>query len=191
MATKGYCNLSDIVAITGDLTPAQSVRAAALIEAAENFFDGETNRAWLVGTQTQEAHFLPAKYLHLDYWPVASVTAVYGRASLGEDEETLTVDDDYEVEDLAAGTIRLTSPGSWDRVRVTYVPDDSVPADVVRAVAELAAAWLQPTLQPGSFGIDSYSLPDMSVKFSRSHYQAAAPPLARQVIDRYRSPVHA
>lgn len=191
MAAKGYCRIGDITTITGDLTAVQLARATELIETAETYLDGETGRAWLVGTQTQEAHFYPAPFLHLDYWPVTSVTAVYGRTSLGEAEETLTADDDYEVQDLAAGIIRLTSPGSWDRIRVTYVPQDTVPTDVARATAELVAAWLQPMLQPGSFGIDSYSLPDLTVKFSRSHYQASAPPLAQQVIDRYRVPVHA
>lgn len=190
MAAKGYCTMGDITAITGELTALQAARAQDLIETAETYIDGETGRAWLVGTQTQEAHFRPARFLQLDYWPVTSVTAVYGRTTLGEAEETLTADDDYEVEDLAAGIIRLTSPASWDRVRVTYVPNDSVPADIARATAEIVAAWMQPSLQPGSFGIDSYSLPDLTVKFSRSHYQQAAPPLAQHIIDRYRVPVH-
>lgn len=191
MTAKGYCTIGEVTAITGDLTAAQMARAQDLIAAAETYLDGEMGRAWLVGTQTQEAHFYPATFLHLDYWPIGSVTAVYGRTSLGETEETLTADDDYEVQNLAAGIIRLTSPGSWDRVRVTYVPVDTVPEDVRLAAAELVASWLQPSLQPGSFGIDSYSLPDLTVKFSRSHYQAAAPPLAQRVIDRYRVPVHA
>lgn len=191
MTAKGYCTIGEVTAITGDLTAAQMARAQDLIAAAETYLDGEMGRAWLVGTQTQEAHFYPATFLQLDYWPIGSVTAVYGRTSLGETEETLTADDDYEVQNLAAGIIRLTSPGSWDRVRVTYVPVDTVPEDVRLAAAELVASWLQPSLQPGSFGVDSYSLPDLTVKFSRSHYQAAAPPLAQRVIDRYRVPVHA
>ena len=176
--------------ITGDLTSAQLSRAEQLIESAETYLDGEMGRAWLVGAQTQEAHFEPAEYLSLRYFPVTTVTAVYGRAGLGETEETLTADEDYEAQDLDAGIVRLVSPGSYDRIRVTYTPDDAVPADVAQACAELVAAWLGPTLRPGSYGLDSYSLPDLTVKFSRAHVQAAAPPMVRSVIERYREPVH-
>ncbi len=190
MAKKGYTTINAIEGITGSLTDAQQKRALTLMEAAELHLDGEIGRGWLVGVQTQEAHFNPTEYLNLAYWPVASVTAVYGRSGLGETEETLTADDDYEVVDLAAGQIRLVSPASWDRIRVTYTPVDTVPADVGQACAELVAQWLQPTLRPGSYGLDSYSLPDLSVKFSRSHVQAPAPPFVQRVIDRYREPVH-
>lgn len=190
MTAKGYCKVEDVTAITGDLTAAQINRAATLIEQAETWLDGEIGRGWLVGEQSLEAHFLPADYLHLDLWPIESVAAVNGRSGLGETEETLTVDEDYEVQDLAAGVIRLVSPGSWDRIRVTYTPVDAVPGDVALACAELVANWMQPTLRPGTYGLDSYSLPDLSIKFARSHVQQSAPPFVRSVVDRYAESVH-
>lgn len=191
MAAKGYCTLADVTAITGDLTAVQSARAASLIEAAEAYIDGELGRGWLTGTQTQEAIYLPYDYIKLRYWPVTSVTAVYGREGLDDTEETLTANDDYEAQDLSAGIIRLCYPGHYDRIRVTYVPNDAVPDDITLATADIVAAWMLPTIQAGSYGLDSYSLPDLSVKFSRSHYQQPVPPLARAIIDRYREPVHA
>ena len=191
MAKKGYCTVDEVEGITGDLTAAQQTRADSLIEAAETHIDRETNRAWLEGVQTQEAHLLPAAYLTLDYFPVASVTAVYGRLGLGEDETTLTVDVDYEVVDLASGQIRLVSPGSYDRIRVTYTPVDTVPADISQACAEIVAQWMQTSLRPGSYGLDSYSLPDLTVKFARSHMGTAVPPFVQSVIEHYRIPVHA
>ncbi len=191
MAAKGYCTTDDVIGITGDLSADQISRAASLIEKAEMWLDGEIGRGWLVDVQAQEAHFLPAPYLNLKYWPVESVDAVYGRSRLGEDEKTLTKDEDYEVQKLSSGIIRLVSPGSWDRIRVTYTPADGVPGDVSLACAELVASWLQPTLRPGTYGLDSYSLPDLTVKFSRNHVQTAAPPFVREVADRYRENVHA
>lgn len=190
MAAKGYCTVSDVTEITGELTAVQNYRAASLIERAEDWLDGEIGRGWLVGVQTLEAHFIPARYLHLAYWPVASVSAVNGRTSLGETETALTVDVDYEVQDLKAGIIRLVSPASWDRIRVTYTPVDAVPGDVALACAELVANWMQPTMRPGTYGLDSYSLPDLTVKFARSHVQSDAPPFVRQVVERYRDSVH-
>jgi hypothetical protein len=190
MAAKGYCTIFDVTGITGDLTAVQSARAASLIEVAEVYIDGELGRGWLVGTQTLEAIYLPSDYIKLRYWPVTSVTAVYGREGLDDIEDALTVDDDYEVQDLAAGIIRIYYPGYYDRIRVTYVPNDAVPDDIALATADLVAAWMLPTIQAGSYGLDSYSLPDLSVKFSRSHYQQPVPPLARAILDRYREPVH-
>jgi hypothetical protein len=190
MTIKGYCTTADVAAITGDLTGAQMARATQLIEAAETWLDGEIGRGWLVGAQSEEAHFYPAEYLRLDSWPVTSITTVKARTGMGETETTLTVNVDYEVIDLAAGIIRIEAPGSYERIRVTYVPNDAVPADIRQAAAELTATWLLPTLNSGSFGLDSYSLPDLTVKFSRTHYQAAAPPLVAQIVARYREPVH-
>lgn len=190
MAAKGYCTAADVEELVGQsLTPQQLGMAARLIERAEVYLDGEMGRGWLEGAQTQEAHFNPAELLLLDYFPIDSVTAVYGRSDLGEDETTLTVDEDYEVQDLQAGIVRLIYPRDHDRVRVTYEPSDSVPADVKQAAAELVAGWIQPALRPGTWGLDSYSLPDLTVRFSRSHYQQD-PPTVQRVISRYRVGVH-
>lgn len=189
MTAKGYCTVADVAAITGELTTAQAARAVTLIETAETYIDGQIGRGWLEGERAEEATYYPARYLSLEYWPVESVELVEGRPPGGVDAE-LTEGTDYEVRDLAAGLIRLETPAAYDRILVTYVPVNAPPADIKLATAEIVAAWMLPALQPGSYGLDSYSLPDLSVKFSRSHYQQAAPPLAQQVIDRYREPRH-
>ncbi|RMG98269.1 MAG: hypothetical protein D6706_07385 [Chloroflexi bacterium] len=189
MAAKGYCTSTDVDNfLGGTLTASQLTQADALIERAEAYLDGEIGRGWLEGAQTQEAHYTPAELLLLDYFPVASVTAVYGRNGIGQTETTLVDGEDYEVQDLAAGIIRLVYPQSYDRIRVTYVPDTAtVPADIKQATIDLVAAWMQPTLRPGMYGVDSYSLPDLTVRFSRAHYQSV-PPTVRDVIARYRVP---
>ncbi|NJN53287.1 MAG: hypothetical protein HC804_00140 [Anaerolineae bacterium] len=190
MAAKGYCSTADVanfLALT--FTPAQTAQCEALIERTEIEIDSETNRAWLTGAITGEAIYAPPYDLWLRYAPVASVTAVTGRCGVGEDEEALVADEDYEVRDLNAGQIHLLTPGSYDRVLVDYTPVDAVPADLVQAIVEVVAARMQAHLRPGSYGLDSYSLPDLTVRYARSHVQEAMPPAARMVIDRYRYPV--
>ncbi len=192
MAAKGYCTVDDVEGfLARTFTAAQEMQCETLIESVEIYIDEETDRAWLTGAQTDEAHYNPTCELYLRYAPVASVTAVTGRSGLGEDEEALVVDEDYEVRNLTTGLIHLVYPGNYDRVLVDYTPVATVPADLKQAVIELVAAWLQPHLQPGSYGLDSYSLPDLTVRFARSHVQEITPPNVRRIIDRYRYPVHA
>jgi hypothetical protein len=95
----------------------------------------------------------------------AAGRAVGGRQRVGATEITLTADTDYEVRDLDSGWIWLWSPGSYDRIRVSYTPVATVPADVALATAELVCHWLRPTLLPGSLGAQSVQLPDLTVRF--------------------------
>ncbi len=189
MAAKGYCVAADVEVMLGrTFTAAQHNHAENLIERAEIWIDTYTNRGWLVGVQTNEAHFWPSFLVYLDYSPIDSVTSVNGRTDIGEAETALVVDDDYEVRDLATGLIYLVEPSAYDRIRVTYTPTAAVPADITQACIELAAAWLQPHLSPGSYGIDSYSLPDLTVRYARSHVQEVMPPTVRAILDAYRHP---
>lgn len=190
MAAKGYCTYSDVETFLGKtFSVAQQTQCAALIERAEVYIDNETNRAWLVGAQTDEAHYNPTCDIFLKYTPVASVTTVTGRYSLGLAEVTLTANEDYEVQSLTNGYIYLLSPGSYDRILVDYTPVASVPADIKQACIEIVANWMQPSLQPGTYGLDSIQLPDYTVRFARSHVQEAMPPAAKQIINLYRYPV--
>lgn len=192
MTVKGYCTFNETEMSLGvTFTLAQQQQCEAIIERAESYIDEYTGRAWLTGAQADEAHYVDSQNVFLKYAPVASVTSITGRAGLGESEETLMADDDYEVRDLINGHIVLTSPNNYDRVLITYTPVATVPADLKQACIDIVSAWLQPTLRPGMYGIDSYSLPDMSVKFSRSHVQQAVPPAANVVLNRYRYIVHA
>lgn len=189
MTTKGYCTYGDVEAFLGvTFTGAQATQCETLIEAAELEFDGETNRAWLTGAQTLEAWHIVnnSPDVWLKYAPVASISAFKGRSALGETETDLVADTDYEVVSLTTGQIRLVYPSLHDRVRVTYTPVATVPADVKQAVVELVAARLMPTMTPGTYGLDSVTLPDYAVKYSRAHVQVAFPPNTQRAIDRWR-----
>lgn len=191
MAIKGYCTYADVADLLGlDLTSAQTAQTDALIERAESFLDRETGRAWLTGAQTDEEHYYPGRYIHLKYAPISSVSAVTGRSGIGETEETLTANDDYEVRDTDSGLLYLVYPETYDRIRVDYTPVATVPADIKLACAEIVANWLQPHLNPGTYGLDSYSLPDLTVRYARSHVQSAVPPSAQRIIDLYRYRSH-
>lgn len=192
MASKGYCTSTNVADWLGaTFTAAQYAHCETLIEQAEIFIDEETGRGWLVDTQTDEAIYHPRYLVYLKYAPVDSITTITGRTGIGEDEETLTADDDYEVRDLTTGLIYLVSPDSYDRILVDYTPTDAVPADITMACTEIVANWMQPHLTPGMFGVDSYSLPDLTVKFSRTHTQQPMPPNAMRVIERYAYRTHA
>lgn len=187
MTAKGYCAVHEVEAfLARTLTASQLSHADNLIERAEKRIDTYCNRAWLADAQSNEAHFYPAYELWLKYAPVTSVTSVAGRSGIGETETVLTADEDYEVRDLTSGLVWLVSPGSYDRVRVTYTPTTTVPADITQATIELVSAWMQPHLSPGSYGLDSYSLPDLTVRFARSHVQEAMPPAVKAILDSYR-----
>lgn len=189
MTAKGYCSTADVEAFLGqNFSAGQAAQCESLIEAAELEFDGETNRAWLTGAQTLEAwhvvNCMPDVWLK--YAPVSSISAFKGRSALGETETDLVADTDYEVMDLNTGHIRLVYPSLYDRVRVTYTPVTTVPADVKQAIIELVSARLMATLSPGTYGLDSLTLPDYSIKFARSHVQAVYPPTTQRAIDRWR-----
>jgi hypothetical protein len=191
MAAKGYCSPADVMSFLGrTFTAEETAQCEALIERAEIDIDEETHRGWLVGAQTDERFYRPPYHIYLKYAPIDSVEAITGRSALGESEAALTVNVDYEVRDLAAGHIFLVTPGSYDRVLVDYTPTASVPADLVQATIEIVAARMQSHLQPGMYGLDSYSLPDLTVRFARSHVQEAMPPSARRIIESYQYPVH-
>lgn len=187
MAMKGYCTVEQVEAHLGiSFTEAQTADCEGKIEAAETHFDEETGRGFLVGAQEGEAFHWPHYELWLRYAPVATVQEVRGRSGLGEAMAVLVEDEDYEVQELRSGLLRLVAPGNYDVVEVDYTPVDTTPADVRQAVVEQVAAWMKPGLEPGSFGLDSYSLPDLTVRYARSHVQSAATPLLARVIDRYR-----
>lgn len=190
MAAKGYCTVDEVADFLGrTFTAEQDLHAERLIETAEADVDNYTHRGWLVGVQTDETHTY-GEYrlgnLYLRYAPVSAVATVKGRAALGEAEVTLTADYDYEVIDLASGWIRLVYPASWDRIRVTYTPTATVPLDIQQATAELVANQMQPNIKPDSYGLDSLGLPDLQVKFARSHVQADMPPGVVSRLDRWR-----
>lgn len=186
MTTKGYVTVEGVESfLQMTLTAAQQAECERLIPAVEKFVDKYCGRAWLTGAVLLEAHWNPSGFLWLGNPPVASVEAVMGRMGLGSEEAALVGDEDYEVIDLGEGLIRLVFPRTWDRVRVSYTPVDVLPEDLGQACVELVVAWMQPGLRPDSYGLDSYSLPDLTVRFSRAHVQSAMPPAVREILDGY------
>lgn len=190
MAAKGYCQVEEIAAFVGaTFTTAQEDQAERLIEVAEAEFDAATQRGWLMGAQSNETHRyneFSGGDLWLRYAPIDTVTAVKARTALGEAEETLTADEDYEVIDLETGHIQIISPALYDRIRVDYTPGTTVPLDIQQATIELVAAKLQSTIRPLTYGLDSLQLPDLSVGFNRAVTQNSVPPAVADVIDRWR-----
>jgi hypothetical protein len=191
MSAKGYITTAQVEAfLQKTLTAAQLAQCETLLESAETHVDNYCKRAWLTGVQTNETHYHPGHHLYLDCPPVQTVTSITGRSGMGATEETLTVDQDYELRDSAAGLIYLVYPGSYDRIRVTYTPVATVPADIKQACIELVAHWLRPALMPDSYGVQSFQLPDLSVTYRT--YAAEAIPLSVQVLlNHYYLPVTA
>lgn len=187
MAAKGYTSALAIANFLGvTFTGGQITQAGVLIEQAEAMINGVTGRAFMMAAQTDEAFYYPRALVYLAYAPVTSVTAITGRAVWTETDAALTLGTDYEVRSLTDGLIWLAEPDSWQRILVDYTPVATCPADISLACTEIVANWMQASLQPGSFGLDSYSLPDLTVKFARSHAQSALPPNAAAILERYR-----
>ena len=100
---------------------------------------------------------------------------------------------DYEVRDLESGRIWIRYLPDYDRIRVTYLPVNEVPADVVQATIELVAAWLQPSLSNlgGLAGVQSFQLPDLSVTYARGTVGQAMPANVVDLLEPYRDVVTA
>lgn len=194
MAAKGYTDQGQVAAYLGlTLTPAQNLQAAALLAAAEARVDGHCHRAWLVGARTDEEHYAPSfgRELFVRFPPVATVDAVKGRLGFLATEAALVAGVDYEVRDLGQGRLWLRAPGYYDRVRVSYTPLATVPEEVRLATTIVAADLLSAALRPDTFGIESYTLPDLSVKFAAWSAGRALPPAAEALLAPYVLPVTA
>ncbi|KRT76712.1 MAG: hypothetical protein XU14_C0033G0010 [Armatimonadetes bacterium CSP1-3] len=191
MPSKAYCTVSDVADFLGvSLTSAQEVQAARLIESVTVLIDEELLRGFLVGVQTGEEHYqseYASGMLYLIYAPVTSISQIRGRAALGSDDTVLVEDTDYEIISLVSGSIRLVNPGAYDRVSVDYTPVNTVPTPIRDATVEWVASRLMPTLRMDSYGLESYSLPDISVKFSRSIMGDGMPPNVKKTLDHYRN----
>lgn len=172
MTAKAYCVYADVASFLGvTLTSGQQTRATDLIASTTIDVDNETNRGWLVGVQTSERHERSRYWrqdLYVRYAPIVSVQAITGRGYLGDVETALVAGTDFELVDAEAGLLRLLYPSSWERVLVSYTPVDTVPLPIRDATAEWVAAKMLPSLRPDTYGIESYSLPDLSVRFSKT-----------------------
>lgn len=189
MAAKGYCSTTEVANFLGvTFTAGQITQCSALIEAAEVAFDGETNRAWLTGAIADETHWWPQGRVFLNYPPVATLGTVKARPRTltGLTDEVLVADTDYEAISLTTGEVSLAEPFLYDRVKVSYTPVATVPADIRQAIIEWVAAQMQASLNPDTYGVERVTLPDYSVQFSRAIMNGTMPPAVKAVADRYR-----
>lgn len=182
MAAKGYCDAAAVASFLGvTLSAGQQAYALSLLETVEQLIDAETGRGWLMGVQANETFRCvdwPDGLLYLRYTPVNTGVAlvVTGRTALGEAEQTLVADTDYEVMDFAGGVLQLIDLDYWDRILVDYTPQTAVPTPVRDAAAEWVAALMQPSLRPDTYGVESFSLPDLSIKFAKTGVAAGEIP---------------
>ena len=188
MPAKGYTNAATIGQFLGaELTQAQIAQAEALLTAVEAAIDAHCGRAWLVGVQTNEAHYGPfVGDLWVKYPPIVTLTSVASRAGLTDTETTLVAGTDYEARDLAGGRIYLASPGSHERLRVTYTPTTDLPDDVGLAATMLAAHWLRPARSPDTYGVERLQLPDLSLTYARGYAGMEMPPAVEALLASHR-----
>ena len=158
MPTKGYTSIQAIESVLGQaLTPTASEAMTRFLPGLERFIDSKCGRAWMMGVQTDEKHWSPWYNIYLKYPPITSVATVKGRSGIGEADETLTVDDDWELRDPESGHIYISSPGAYDLVKVTYTPDATLPDDVGMLATELGAMRARLILEGTGLDVQSYS----------------------------------
>ena len=171
MAPKGYTTKARVAQELGiTLTVAQESYIDTLIEEVEGAIDAFCGRGWLTGAITDELYLMPGRNLELRHYPVASVQAVSGRmGAIADAWEVLTVNEDYEVVDLAAGYLLLGQ--WWARVKVSYTPAATVPVEIKSAATAWVAMLFSPSLTAGQtggiVGVESFKLPDLEVKFGK------------------------
>jgi hypothetical protein len=183
---RGYCGTSDVENYLGaSFTGTQASLCASLITRVETLIDAETGRSWLSGSVGSEVHYEPWP-LVLKNAPIVSVQQVLARS--GTSEITLAADSDYEIEDADEGTIRLDGASAYNRFRVNYTPASAVPEPIRQACIEWTAFKMQPSLRTDVLGIESFTLPDYSVKFTREFAYGNIPTSVREVLDMYAYP---
>ena len=180
MAPRGYATHLQVASYLGvTFTAAQTIEAELLIEAAEHYVDARTGRVWLSDAVTDEAYYAPyGPLLFLRRAPLASATVtIKARAGVSATETTLTVTDDYEVEDLATGRIRIPGALSYDRIRVTYTPVAAIDQVIALAVKQLVGFWLRPSLTGSSDRLRSIAFgSDLRMEYADVVKEGGVPP---------------
>jgi hypothetical protein len=183
-----YATLNDVEALTGPLAAGQAAHALAVLEAATEWMEQAIGRGWdQHETAWNESFVVDGRAISLARWPVLEVAAVTVRDRAGT--VTTLAEAEYTL-DASRGLLWLRwhwPTGSW--ADVTYTPRPGIPARVRMAVAQLAAHWLEPVLNPGMANVEQYTLPDLSVRFARGSAGQVVPPtvlaLAQQLREVY------
>jgi len=167
---KGYTDQYLIADVSGkhDGVPAVAM-LDVLIEAAENWIDKYTQRAWLVSSVTAELHTLttwpPTSYSHYrtwggsDWWdwsnsnrrdaiitlnvaPVTAITAVRARGLYVGAPITTLPATDYEIMDPNLGQLLIAATYFAQRLSIDYTCNTPVPADIKYAASLLVSYWV-------------------------------------------------
>jgi len=158
-----YCGVDDVRRLTG-ITVAQVSDAdvSALIDMAKEEINDFTGKEWLTGTVVNEEHdYAGGGSVHLDSFPVQSITTLQYRGGAVWSTKTQGAESDYYAspEDLRKGIVRLLKEPSEDRqaVRVTYIYGEPVMSGKIRKLCAAIAgrdALLSTTLPQKASVID-------------------------------------
>lgn len=172
------------------LTANQTARlSGGLIEAAEQWIDAYTGRAWLTGSPVVgERHPIESGHVWLKQRPITAVSAVR-LGGLFDSATLLTVTTDYVV-DAARGLITFRGL-SRSEVAVDYTVPQTVPADVSEAAGLIVAGWLSGTAGTvdSNSGIKSWAVDGERLEYRDAAALGAIPAAAVNLLSRYARPV--
>lgn len=208
MVAKGYSNqylVADALGTHDGVVPV--LMLDTLLEAAENWIDRRTSRAWLGSTVTGEPHTLTGDQplIWLRQAPVTALITVTARSLWAGSVVSPLPSSAYELMDPARGKVLVSSSYYYSQLAVSYTTSAPVPADIQLAATLLVASWARPMIgnaaasgsRPNplvlqSQGIKSYSIgQDLSVIFQDNGGTAsatmAAPIEVLRLVDQYRT----
>lgn len=210
MVAKGYSNqllVADALGTHDGVVPV--LMLDTLLEAAEDWIDRRTGRAWLGSTVTGEPHVLTGDQplIWLRQAPVTGLTAVTARTLWAGSVVSLLPGSAYELMDPARGKVLVSSSYYYSQLAISYTTSAPVPADIQLAATLLVASWARPmignlgssgSMDPVSLralGIKSYQIgQDLQVTFQDTAgnvEKLAAPIEVLRLVDQYRSFVFA
>lgn len=170
-----YTDATKIAAYLGKtLTAGQIVQAGLAAQAASDWIDEYKGRSWQIASPvTDELHSMVGNHVYLANRPVAAVSAVKTRGNYEGASVTTLSSGQYELLDAANGVLLIEGWSSGDYlalVTYTHTATASVPSTIAFAATMIAAAWLSPTLAPGTLGLSSLAVGqnDVNIKFSEN-----------------------
>lgn len=160
MALKGYTSVETVERALGHALSAEHrTSLASLLPGVEAFIDGQCGRGWLMGTITDETHWLPrSDHLYVFNPPFTSVTTVKARSGIGEADATLTANTDWEARDPELGIVYVIGATAYDRIKITYITPATLPDDIAYVATELGAVTARMLLAGTGPEIQSYGV---------------------------------
>lgn len=198
-----YASEAEVAAALGQetLMPAQQAQYALWAPSAEAWITDYTGRTWETGPILAERHEPFGPTLYLTQRPLVSVEAVRVGCWYATTVRTLTPPQGVYV-DYAHGRLRFpwwgygSAYGGYDYAEVDYTPDDTVPAPVGLAAAQLLADGMVAATSGGGGNLAGYSVfGQVSVQFrpvagdSSDPMTVAVSPTVVSLLQAYRTPV--